>query len=44
VAGICFVTPAEVPTLPEVMPTNWSQEHFYYFTSVVMTMASATPA
>ena len=43
VAGICFVTPAEVPALPEVMPTNWSQEHFYYYTSAVMTMASATP-
>ncbi len=43
VAGICFVTPAEVPALPEVMPTNWSQEHFFYFTSAVMTMASATP-
>ena len=43
VAGICFITPAEVPTLPEVMPTNWSQEHFYYYTSAVMTMASATP-
>jgi hypothetical protein len=43
VSGICFVTPAEVPVLPEVMPTNWSQEHFYYFTSAVMTMASATP-
>ena len=43
VAGICFVTPAEVPVLPEVIPTNWSQEHFFYFTSAVMTMASATP-
>ena len=43
VAGICFVTPAEVPVLPEVMPTNWSQEHFYYFTSAVMNVASATP-
>ena len=43
VSGICFVTPAEVPVLPEVMPTNWSQEHFFYFTSAVMTMASATP-
>ena len=43
VSGICFVTPAEVPVLPEVMPTNWSQEHFYYFTSAVMNVASATP-
>ncbi len=43
VAGICFLAPADVPALPEVMPTNWSQEHFFYYTSAVMTMASATP-
>lgn len=43
VAGICLVTPAEVATLPEVMPTNWSQEHFYYYASSVLTIASATP-
>ena len=43
ISGICFITPAEVTTVPEVFPTNWSQEHFYYFTSAVMTMASATP-
>ncbi|MCX7153039.1 MAG: hypothetical protein NT115_11080 [Proteobacteria bacterium] len=41
--GICFLTPVEVPVLPEVMPTQWSQEHFYYYTSVVMNVASATP-
>ena len=43
VAGICFITPAEVAVVPEVFPTNWSQEHFYYFTSAVMRVASATP-
>ncbi|MSX70892.1 MAG: hypothetical protein F2752_04920, partial [Actinobacteria bacterium] len=43
VSGICLVTPAEVVVVPEVFPTNWSQEHFYYFTSAVMRVASATP-
>ena len=43
VAGICLVTPAEVATLPEVMPTNWAQEHFYYYAASVLTIASATP-
>ena len=40
VAGICFLAPADVPALPEVMPTNWAQEHFYYYTSTLMTVAS----
>lgn len=42
-AGICFLTPVDVPALPEVMPTNWAQEHFYYYTSANLTMAAATP-